>query len=450
MVFVRRRFYYWLIKAYIKRWGRTITLSVIFGCILFFGLLLLYSSYFQPILDRKVIKIGLAGNYKLDTIPDSILNDISFGLTKTEKNGEVSSGAAEKWDISENGKKYIFYLKKGLYFDNNEELTSYNIPYNFSDVKKIPISAYSISFELKSPYSPFLKTVSKHLFLNGFKGLGNFKLSSYELNGKFIKSLTIQNKKNESEKKIYYFYPTEDALKIAIMLGEVDKAWGLGNLQRKNDDLNSWKNFLHNKYTNYNKLVTIFYDTKDKHLSSKKIRQALNFSLTENFLQGERAYSPIPPNSIFFSKSPNYGIVDKELAKSILASSGENPKDIKLEITTTKDFEFTAQQIVRQWNQIGVNPLIKIVKDVPTSFQIFLYEFKIPKDPDQYTVWHSGQKNNIISYKSDRIDKLLENGRTITNQSERVKVYADFQKYLLDDSPASFLYFPYEYSIERK
>ncbi len=77
-------------------------------------------------------------------------------------------------------------------------------------------------------------------------------------------------------------------------------------------------------------------------------------------------------------------------------------------------------------------------------------DFYLPRDPDQYTLWHSGQKNNITKYKNLRIDKLLEDGRKTVDLDERKTIYADFQKYLIDDVPAVFLYFPTEYQIKRK
>ena len=74
----------------------------------------------------------------------------------------------------------------------------------------------------------------------------------------------------------------------------------------------------------------------------------------------------------------------------------------------------------------------------------------LPHDPDQYALWHSGQTNNISKYKSMRIDKLLEDGRSITDAEKRVNIYSDFQKYLIDDSPATFVYFPYVYTLSRR
>jgi peptide/nickel transport system substrate-binding protein len=58
-------------------------------------------------------------------------------------------------------------------------------------------------------------------------------------------------------------------------------------------------------------------------------------------------------------------------------------------------------------------------------------------------------RSSITRYKNLRIDKLLEDGRKTVNINERKKIYADFQRFLLDDMPASFLYFPYEYTVTR-
>jgi ABC-type transport system substrate-binding protein len=45
---------------------------------------------------------------------------------------------------------------------------------------------------------------------------------------------------------------------------------------------------------------------------------------------------------------------------------------------------------------------------------------------------------------------LLEDGRRTSDVGERRIIYADFQKFLIEDVPASFLFFPYEYDISRK
>ncbi|HLD01460.1 MAG TPA: hypothetical protein VJC10_01160, partial [Patescibacteria group bacterium] len=92
---------------------------------------------------------------------------------------------------------------------------------------------------------------------------------------------------------------------------------------------------------------------------------------------------------------------------------------------------------------------IEEVDTLPPQYQVYLSDFSVPKDPDQYVLWHSTHVNNITFIDNQRIDKLLEDGRKTTDTNKRQEIYFDFQKYLLDESPASFLYFPYEFSVKR-
>ncbi|MFA5795842.1 MAG: hypothetical protein WC885_01540, partial [Candidatus Shapirobacteria bacterium] len=74
----------------------------------------------------------------------------------------------------------------------------------------------------------------------------------------------------------------------------------------------------------------------------------------------------------------------------------------------------------------------------------------IPADPDQYTFWHSTQeKTNITHLNNSRIDKLLEEGRLTFNLQDRKKIYLDFQKFLLEESPVIFISYPTIYSVSR-
>lgn len=450
MVLVRRRYYFWLLKAYLKRWRKTIVLSAFFGVILFFAILFSYKSQIQPKIQRKVDKVGMWGTYKIDTLPTEILEQISVGLTKVKPNGQIAPQIALSWEIKDDGKIYTFHLKKDARFDNGDVLTAYNLPLEFEGVTKRIDDEFTISYILKAPYAPFLSTVSKPILTKNLQGLGEYKLKDIDFNLDFIKSLTLENKADPNIKKTIYFYPTEDALKTAFALGEIDSAKQILNTKFDRSDYKNWKNVTITKQTNYTKLVSLFYNTSDQNLSNKKLRQALNYAIADTFPQGVRAYASLPPDNIYFTKPPNYGIYDLELAKTLLTESSFNTKSTDLEITTTSEYEEVAKKIQSEWAKLNVQSKIKIVDGIPDDFQIFLYSFKLPKDPDQYVIWHSGQKNNIMNYKNIRIDKLLQDGRVTNNFSERLKIYADFEKYLLDDVPASFLYFPTEYIIERK
>lgn len=447
MASFKRRYYAWLIKAYFKKMRRTIISSIVLGILVFFAFIGLLNYYFRPLIFKTTENIGYAGTYTIQTLPREILSEISSGLTMIDSTGQVRPAASTEWIVKDD-KTYIFKIKPGIKFHDGIELTSQNVNLNFAEVKATPIDKYTISYTLKNPYSPFLTSVASQIFGKNLAGIGKMRVEDIDLNGGFIRTITLSSVTDKAKKKKIYFYPTQRALKVAFMLGEVSKIHGVTNTKVNDVDLSKWKKVKAQNSTNYSSLVAVFYNSGDPILNNKKLRQALNYSLPEKLPFGERAFGPIPPKSIYFSQPPNYKISDIELSKTLL-SAIEDPIKDELVISTTEDYKAVAQQVQEAWKKIGIKSSIKVVQGIPAEFQIFISEIQLPDDPDQYVLWHSDQVNNITHYKNLRIDKLLEDGRSITDIEERKDIYADFQKYLTDDVPASFFYFPRVYTLEK-
>ena len=453
MIFLKRkRLVIWLFKAYIKKWRKTIFLSFIFGLIVFF--VLKYGvNYFIPLMpftDKE--SVGMVGAYTSDNLPPEILLKLSLGLTYIDKNNNILPGLANSWEIKDDGKKYIFYLKRNLYFSDRKKLTSSEIQYNFLDVKIERPNEYTIVFNLKNKYSPFLVTVSKPVFRKNFVGTGDYRVVSINLNGNFVQSINLFSAKAGTKELSYQFYPTEEALKTAFVLGEVSKITGVKNTKFANTDLSKFSNANVVKKIDYAQLVTLFYNTQDKNLSDKKLRDALSYTIPDTFSKGQRNNTPFNPNSWAGKNGLAIRQQDLDHARLLIKDSqiSTQSSSLEIEIKTLPQYKDLAEEIQRYWQKIGVKSKIKATDTLPDAFQVFLGEFNVPKDPDQYALWHSSQNSNITNYKNLRIDKLLEDGRQTLDISERKKIYSDFQKYLLDDPPATFLYFPYVYEITRK
>lgn len=447
MASIKRRYYAWLIKAYFKKMRRTIISSVVLGILVFFAFIGLLNYYFRPLIFKTTESIGYAGTYTIPTLPKELLSEISFGLTTVNSKGQIQLAAAQSYTINDE-KEYTFKLKRGLKFHDGKEFTSQNVNLNFADVTAKAIDKYTISYVLKNPYSPFVVSVAGPIFGKNLTGIGKMKIDDVDVNGGFVRTLTLSNTTSKDKKKKIYFYPTQKALKIAFMLGEVSGIYGVNSTKVNGTDLSKWKKVKTKSYTNYTSLVALFYNSNDPILDNKKIRQALNYSLPENLPFGERAFGPIPPNSIYFSQPPTYKISDLELSKTLLSTVKDPIKD-PIVISTTEEYEAVAQEVSAAWKKLGILSKTKIVQGIPSDFQVFIYEIRLPEDPDQYVLWHSDQVNNITHYKNLRIDKLLEDGRSISDVEKRKKIYADFQKYLTDDVPASFFYFPREYNLTK-
>lgn len=452
MIVLRRRLLFWLVKAYLKRWGRNIITYFGIGLFIFF-LINIALSYFitrLPFIEKETI--GMVGPYTTDSLPQEVLDKISRGLTKTEKNGRVIPDIAEKWKIAPNGKAYAFILKENIRFSDGTRLTSDNIHYDFSDVSVEKPNKNTIVFNLKDNYSPFLTTVSRPIFKKGFVGIGDYKVKKLKLNGNFVESIELYSEKHHKALIYQLFYPTSSALKTAFLLGEISKMVNIPDLKFKDTTFDSFKNAKIEKKVNYGKLVTLFFNTKDSVLSSKALREGLWYTMPDNFSQGERNPTPLSRLSYVNQEGVNVYREDLEHAKLLIdkAETATGEGKLTLTIDTLAKYKETAKIIADTWRKLDIDTKIRVTDKVPSTFQIFLGEFSLSTDPDQYTLWHSSQVNNITHYDNKRIDKLLEDGRKEFDISQRQKIYSDFQKYIFADPPAAFLFLPYYYEVSTR
>jgi peptide/nickel transport system substrate-binding protein len=445
---VRKRLIFWLVKAYIKKSGKIIVISFFAGLLIFFAALFTANYLTRIIPIYRKVTIGVTGAYTEDNLPPIVLNKLSQGLTSVDNTGVIHPALASSWEISGKNTIYTFHLQPKLYFSDGREVTSDLIGYNFSDVIEKRPDNSTIIFQLKEPYAPFLVTVSRPIFQKGLVGVGDYKIQDIKLNGNFIQSLTLVSVTNHFDLETFQFYPTPDSLKLAYLMGEVTQAVGLTDMTFKGQKLSDFHNTTVKRDTNYDKLVTLFYNNNDGTLSDKRVRLALNYALQDTFSYGENTFVPYSEKSMFFNKDLTVRKQDISHAKLLLDAA--NISKLSLTIKTLDKYVSTAKDIAKDWQSLGIKTKIVSVDSVPNDFQVYLGDFNLSKDPDQYPLWHSDQPSNITKYKNLRIDKLLEDGRKSIDPAERTQIYADFQKYLLEDAPAAFLYFPYEYEAVRK
>jgi len=456
MAVIRKRLIFWLIKAYIKKSGKTILFSFLGGLIIFFILLFIGKYYSHIFPFTKEETVGLVGAYTEDSLPTDITSKIAIGLTIVAPDGSIQPGLASSWDIMDNGKTYQFHLKPGVHFYDGQEVTSNTINYNFSDVNEIKSDKYTIIFKLKDSYAPFLVTVSKPIFDKGFSGVGDYHLEKISTNGSFVQSLTLSSSKDTQSIINYEFFPSDDALKTAYLLGEISEIEGITSSSINGINPTSFPNTTITKQADYTQLVTLFFNNNDNYLSNKKIRLALAYATPDKFTQGTSAYSIYSPYSQYYNQDLDKRSQDLAHAQLLLqpdstsSLSGQAKPPSNLTIKTFPKFRSTAESIAAAWEKLGIKTQIEEVDAMPTDYQVFLGDYNIPKDPDQYTLWHSEGPDNITHYKDLRIDKLLEDGRKTIDVTQRKSIYDDFQKFLLEDSPAVFLYYPTEYTITRK
>ncbi len=212
-----------------------------------------------------------------------------------------------------------------------------------------------------------------------------------------------------------------------------------------------------------------------------KVRQALNYAIDKEEVikgvllgLGESISSPYKPGTRWNNPNLNPYPYKPKKALKLLNEAGyiKNSKGIllkdgiplKFEIITNqnKQREMTAVLIQRRLQEIGVEVSIRVIewasfvnRFIKTGdFDVVVLGWSLSLDPDQYNIWHSSQQGpgqfNFLGYSNKNVDKLLEVGRKELNLLKREKIYHEFSKYLLEDSPIVYLYAGYSLSAIHK
>ena len=161
-----------------------------------------------------------------------------------------------------------------------------------------------------------------------------------------------------------------------------------------------------------------------------------------------RALGPESPKSWAFNPKVKPYDYSLDTAKSLL----ENLQtDFTLELITTPTYQALAEKIKTSWEQLGITVKIKVLNLPDTNnYDALLVGQQIPQDPDQYLLWHSTQVGNITGYQNAKVDKLLEDGRKEVDPAKRKEIYLDFQRFLVEDTPAAFISYLDSVTIKRK
>ncbi len=395
---------------------------------------------------------GFIGTYQEHDLPQEVTRLISSGLVEADKGGRVNPKLAASWQTNNDATIFTFKLKPGLRWSDGSLLKSSGLAFTIPDVEVTFPDEETVRFKLKESYSPFPTLLTKPLYKKGtLTGTGPYKITKIEKSRIFITKITLAPLDFKLPKVSVRFYPNEKTALTGFALGEVQSLAGVNasRLQESSQVLLTQK-------TDYGKVITVLYNTKDPLLSSRSVRQALSYAMPQI---GKEAVADNPLS--FFSWAKNADakkyLSNMEAAKQAYERAGSSvSSDLmgkEIILTSTPNLEDVGKKIVTAWKTLGFDAKLRVESGIPQNFSALLIAQSIPLDPDQYFLWHSMQeKTNLTKYSSSccsasaRVDKDLEDARKMLGEEDRKAKYFDFQKTLLEDAPAAFLYYP-KYSV---
>ena len=173
------------------------------------------------------------------------------------------------------------------------------------------------------------------------------------------------------------------------------------------------------------------------------------------------------PQMWFFNPNIKPFAYDPEKARALLSEAGWKPGPDGILQKNGERFSFTlitnngneVRRDIATLTQDGLKQLGIEVKVELYEWAVFLKNhinkgdfdamvlgWSLGNGYDQFQIWHSSQANpeqlNVVGYKSDKADRLLDDIRQEYNREKIINMAGDLQRTIYEDQPYLFLYVP--------
>jgi peptide/nickel transport system substrate-binding protein len=197
--------------------------------------------------------------------------------------------------------------------------------------------------------------------------------------------------------------------------------------------------------------------TKGALSQSVKVRQALDLSIDREainqvvfngeFTPGNQWVSPTHP---YYQKAFPIQPRNIEKAKALLKEAGVAlPVTVDYMVTKGAENEAVAQVIQSMAAEAGFDLKIRVIEFATSfkqaqagEFQVFQINWSGRMDPDgnSYVFMHTKAPQNDGGYSNPEADKLMDDGRLVSDPAQRKAIYEKLTKILLEEEPIIYLY----------
>jgi len=424
-----------------------------------------------------------------DVASSNVMTQIYETLVQLDDKGNLVPMLAESFkqvdDVS-----FEFKLKKGVKFQNGEEMKASDVKFSFIRASKsapiahimgdIDINSfktaddYTVSFKIKTPSTGFLPSLvhtggsilsekavtsaGENYAMNPV-GTGPFKFISWTKGDRVeLESFKdFHGDKPKFTKMTLRVIPEPTNRVIELESGGVDLAYEVSSNDISRVTENSELQILR---VVDNSTQFLGFNTKKKPFNDLKIRQAISYAIDTTSVVntvwrgvGKVAVGPIGPNVKYSDASLKVHEYNVQKAKDLLKEAGF-PNGFKTNIWTNEKKERVDMATIMQsqLKEIGIDAKISVLEwgayltglaKGDQDMFIVGWTCQTP-DPDMavYAPFHSskmGAGGNYSYFNSPKVDELIVKGRTMKDSDERKEVYTEIQKEIIAQAPWVFL-----------
>lgn len=427
-----------------------------------------------------------------DSPAGRVANCIFDTLVTRDDEGNVSPCLAESWEIVDDT-TYIFHLRKGVKFHNGEEFKASDVAFSFSKIAESPhaesiratidfekskvIDDYTFEMKMTEPFGPILNHLGHNVMsiVNekayteaGDKvgqnpvGTGPYKFVSWATGDRIdlVANEDYWGNTPKVKNVVFRNIPESSSRSIEVETGGIDISIDAQASELERLEANPAVKVFRRQAS---RIDFLCFNCSKPPFDNAKVRQAINMAINKDAIfkvvyQGVGTIASAPMSSVVWAYNDKLAPheYDVEKAKSLLAEAGyQNGLEITIACDQNQQRLDTAEMAQAQLAEIGVKVNIEtlergafIDKVIAGTLEMFgLGWTSDTGDPDYalYASFHSsmhGAGGNMSFYTNDKVDELLEIGRTSTDAEVRKKAYLEAQEIIWEEVPCVFIQCP--------
>lgn len=396
---------------------------------------------------------------------------------------------AERWEVSEDGKVYTFYLREAYWHDkepvNGRQVTAEDVVATMERIIHLPghqaallsevesveaKDSQTVVFTLKQPFAPFLNFMANHfMWILPEEGVnGEFDLASDAIGtGPFVLEEWEDNvqatfKKNPNyyeegkpylDEVIFKVVPDQGSRIAAFRTGQADTIGQLSpeeltQLQKTNSEVTVFDALFPTQ-------EQLYVNMEKEPFNDIRVRKAISMaidrkSMVNAIYGGGETSGPVNPSlgdwALPLEEREALQPYNPEEAKKLLKEAGyQNGFSTTLIVTNGYGEQLVrvAQWIAEDLRNIGINAEIEVVEyatyfserwpnvdyEMGVGYQTYFQE------PDEWlrTQLHTDGARNWYNISDTKLDKMLDEQRLILDVEERKEYVHEIQRYVLEN-----------------
>ncbi|MFC6333692.1 ABC transporter substrate-binding protein [Paenibacillus septentrionalis] len=440
-----------------------------------------------------LLKVGVISDFgTLDParstrlIDEELYNNIYDPLVKLTPDGQFIPGLATEWEISGDGKTYTFTLREGVKFHDGTDFNAQAVIDNWEWImdpanasprstdlvlveELISPDPYTLIVQLKTPFTPFIATITGRTGLISSMTAKNELGDQYEMNpvgtGPFKFISWNKNEKLVVERNPDYWVedqPKLDAIEFipitnpsqklnALISGQVDLVDSIPFQDIPN--VEKQKNLIMEQKTSFG-FQRITMNLERAPFNNEYNRRAVNYAINRDELNALIYFNTFVPGYSFFSPAGfanDPGVTspfDLDLAKEELVKAG-NPDGFVFKYLSANDPQSLqiSQLYQSQLAKVGITMEIEPLDSTALTQKRSSGDWDAVGggwsgmiDPDQnsYAFIVTDAPFNYGKYSNPTVDELMQLAREKQSEEERTSIYKEVSEILLEDVPSVF------------